>query len=1109
MEHIRACKAFVFYVFGDRAQVAAAVAKESVGTAARHGTTLFVREEHGVAEYDISSVKASTLISSVHMADAMVELADRIRKESQLREVHGYALEVSAPGSTVRVPHTRDRIAVFALTEKRGNMYFDLVSHGGEMTLAFNCNRFDGMGLHSGDKGTPPTLLHHLRFPGVSQKPFGLAVVGYNRNSLSSFVEQMPVVVLVDHTSEILHIVPCPLDTATIGQATMSVLATAQREGAEMVYHVLNMPALVNNVDTGDRSDLTCDLVNRALEHKDDLGHDTVTDESVGTMIEDDGDGTVMPSHIVQHGVVPHFDFDRESAGFSSTVTMSSRKEPGFTLPCLFAPLRGRAVVLMGKHMPVGSHAAVLEAFERRVGVVEVSEDMLEQVPMSPVRANGLYIVHSQQEDLAQVNVTAVSRLAGPSSIVLVCRAGKLLWFRGVRWPGLVDTLPDFGDDVTAWFPREVSDWVLPFPVVETEVLLQVPQTLSDVIASQDDLVDMLTRASVMMTATALKDMVSDVVKRLLTMLRQRPRHEGGDFTQIRVSGEARRNRRALRLLIQKLGSVTSVRSSTTRAHDLRMMARKDQIARNVDASQKMSLSDFGETMETTCQQHGAALFRLSSDEFEELMSMARSGDLMWSPEHFLMFTNDRAPVLDCVTMGAMLEAAESHRMHPMAAQGGLAMPVKPGSHESVLALPLFDRYVECKDPATVRWIDECNTADVSAFRIRLRGNLVSCSVGRGLSPASPAVGRMLVYMILSSLEAYTRDLSGPEHVSGTTLEVIRGLFGFLFTTMASGARPMCMAYQLGQANPRLTVPNDDDAWMYYRVIQLYPFTQWPAQAFHANVKRLLVRRVRRVTDAALEPMLKALHQVKADERTNHAETRNKELEWCAVAYRLVLERADGHARRRCLSKMPNLEEPRQSTAVLRRLLDTGAEMSEQERVTLSNMYCKRSAVFKRPKEKMQQKPKAGAKMLAEVVEKVEEQTGAKARVQNVWSIKLGCDLAGDAELKRVPWSIDQSTPNIKTLYEWCLDGGGVAVPDVPLQVAKKAKKEDLLSFPGSSKAVALQKNVPKPEDLGLLGSLMTSRVVKKCVKTFLQRWRESSVDVETDLVNKMDKRNN
>lgn len=61
--------------------------------------------------------------------------------------------------------------------------------------------------------------------------------------------------------------------------------------------------------------------------------------------------------------------------------------------------------------------------------------------------------------------------MAGPNSIVLVEILGRLFFYRGVRWPGLLDTVPKFGDDVTKWY-NNISTWVtnnsvpLPWPTI-------------------------------------------------------------------------------------------------------------------------------------------------------------------------------------------------------------------------------------------------------------------------------------------------------------------------------------------------------------------------------------------------------------------------------------------------------------------------------------------------------------------------------------------------------------------------------------------------------------------------------------------------------------------
>jgi hypothetical protein len=116
--------------------------------------------------------------------------------------------------------------------------------------------------------------------------------------------------------------------------------------------------------------------------------------------------------------------------------------------------------------------------------------------------------------------------MAGPNSIVLIEILGKLYFYRGVRWAGLLDKVPAFGDDVTSWYTRDLPTWCvnnsvpLPWPVVTTkpseggnlccwksEMMLPakvleelVAMDLNAIYAFEDEILDFLTQISVLMS---------------------------------------------------------------------------------------------------------------------------------------------------------------------------------------------------------------------------------------------------------------------------------------------------------------------------------------------------------------------------------------------------------------------------------------------------------------------------------------------------------------------------------------------------------------------------------------------------------------------------------
>jgi hypothetical protein len=286
---------------------------------------------------------------------------------------------------------------------------------------------------------------------------------------------------------------------------------------------------------------------------------------------------------------------------------------------------------------------------------------------------------------------------------------------------------------------------------------------------------------------------------------------------------------------------------------------------------------------------------------------------------------------------------------------------------------------------------------------------------------------------------------------------------------------------------------------MWMEVVRLYPYTRWPTECFETNLRRLFVRRVRRITDEALKPMLSSLLALKIQESMDATANRNKELRWLGVAVRLLAERQPEEVRLRCVSAVPDLE-LRGGTKAAVSALKKGA-MNEHERTAITNAMTKRSGVFRDSKAKILVDTKAGCEDLKQDVARVEAEWQVRPRVQNRGALEPQIDkkrLVGDAELARTPWSVDGSAPDLERLYRWCLVGG-----PPPGAVAVKEDKS-LKSIPGSSKACALLAKPPRIGSIGPIGALGSDDLLRRCIEVFVERWREGSVDVENYLVHKI-----
>lgn len=173
-----------------------------------------------------------------------------------------------------------------------------------------------------------------------------------------------------------------------------------------------------------------------------------------------------------------------------------------------------------------------------------------------------------------------------------------------------------------------------------------------------------------------------------------------------------------------------------------------------------------------------------------------------------------------------------------------------------MLAWVCWDEFVELESPYKVWWLEKCNDSHIATFRIVMRDTLSSAVSSRHLkiSGASAETGHLMGVLLMATMRKLAdMRTTAPDVVNkaeDTTTKLMRGLFGNLLTTAASGTQPMSMVWQLFSSGPQLEVPSTRFQWMWYETaVALYPYTGWPREQFHANLEQLLNKTIVRAVE--------------------------------------------------------------------------------------------------------------------------------------------------------------------------------------------------------------------------------------------------------------------
>ncbi|KAF3919531.1 hypothetical protein ABW20_dc0101559 [Dactylellina cionopaga] len=1162
------------------------------GTAHPFNKSLLLLENEQIQEIDISDKNEDYFFSATDLNTLSETITSRIELFSaQLEKFKSYQI-ISLVNPYLEIPFVPDEPSVVVLSVRSPTFYdFCLGNAAGNMVL-FSNNTHTGIpGIaHSGDVTQGNNLLQHVKFDGdMSEEPFVLFVSGYSHNALHLYKPQSPAMTICDHVSKIMYVVPVPLDQATIGEATLCVPVVGRRRGDKVCFSVLPSAITSNQVAGG--SQLNGDTLARAIAREPaappppqtltDTPGTTAkpgkkrakTDEGATetlTIVEVD---IVKPLFVTEEGCkFPEFakGKDANHITFFQGITVHSEqpddvdnKDKKVVLPCALGnPLEGSMILAVGK--PFTGAKVTNEQYNRLFDTAPlilftVSDRMSDQARvLNPdIRCNALYIVQttvpipdqstlSVEDMLNDTKVNAITSLAGPQSIVVVQLGERYYFYRGIRWPGLLDEIPKFGEDITETIEAifEAKD-VAKNPWNNITSIAGDPKVyFRGTICSPDDLYTNFTslkleeletfKADILDTLSQLQIVISpkelpEFTARLQTALKKTmddliaPHKKEYIDTLLASKGRTRdpklmeKYRRvekqakvALQWLIDALGALVSSRISSTRKYDLKQMIRKQQILGNVAASKDMTYEGLADLLEEHCSEIGMQL----TDDSGRVCSL-----------------DNRIQYLSGLDCGIILPLSQEGHRGPLAMESeklAIAFPygVSEDKSGSAFAFACFDQFINIKHPYSQFWIDLCNLHHVSMFRILQRNTISSAVQSREyqIPPQSADLGFMLVYALTDTMKSLAANRSGipkearfGEDVDSTT-KMMRGLFGYLMTMLASGVQPMSMAWQMLSKSTTLEIPPQNEFWLYSRIIELFPYTAWPQAQFKKNVRWLFARILRKqIADPVTKPLRDSMNEIKEGEVKEWIKKRNEQLKWTEVVVEvlstLLLGEYKGDEGKekvkeiagRLVGLVPKEELTgrkgrRGLTRIMRafsKLQESGdvEKIDKDTRNDAAGTYAKRSAALKEVKERFLEaagQDAGEAKKAYDELRQKRELVANKfkvktAKLQNhknigkVWETvekgeivdkkNLGL-LKSDAEISREPWLVgkpEEPVPSKIHLVHYVLTGEMTAPDDTKSKavVIEKPKTLDqrLSALPAGDKAGKLALVVEKLKD--------------------------------------------
>ena len=745
----------------------------------------------GMIQHDISNINKNNFLSSAKISELSDITANYCSKFIELHGIKSYNIQYAKPGDIIHLPISSE-IMTFIATDKQDSNFFDFTAYINNKVLTYSNRNIDGL-QHSGDVGK---LLHHVKgFNSVSNGThIVLAVVGFNKKFLRSFINQQPVVYLVDHTEQTIFIVPCPLDQATIADSTLSGIVYAVKNERTLDCVILNSPVKVNDVNTGDSSLRTLSCIQDAIMQGRNILQNPII-ESPTTNVEtltsfDTSKATLFKiqkpldnsiPYFVQSGLKKLCNF-KNPIYFGQGYSMVSENSD-VALPHIFGTISNISACSLGQKSKLDFDVKSLT--NSNLSIVEVNDKWLDITPSSCLTTGNciMIITSSDTRDIADiqkfinnlcVNATC---MAGPNSIVLVNIDEKLYWYRGIRIPGLISKVPNYCENVTGMFTQDILDeWFLsntklPWPLTQSKENRSVfwrsemvniskcltdlsGMSLYDIYENTDDIIDLLTQISIILESSEIRDLRRQIDKNLNDMQNEfiRPFQEeyyniiqsvysGGEKSDLnKASATFHKKKQEGIKMLQKvsnaLQNLVSKRGVSNNNQSIKQRMRESAIANNVDSSKTMTVNDKVDLFEKTCQKVGLLMVDINIDNMKlALQEISKSGFNNYIElgnwSNSLALKDSRFGCLDAITFGSLIEITQSMTNHLLYSTNSITIPKDNNSSLSLLPIPILDFATDLKDPSMVNWDEITNEQMFALSRIWFRETFSNCVASR------------------------------------------------------------------------------------------------------------------------------------------------------------------------------------------------------------------------------------------------------------------------------------------------------------------------------------------------------------------------------------------
>jgi len=914
----------------------------SNGTILTSDGNLTVKENGKTIKVEKRNTDLSVYTSKVDKDNIETELRKLMNKypnTKQINDKNPNYIHIS-PGEYFKINPTNNGnlINIFALTDKKNSNYFDLVIilTRNDIIIDFifynKTNKFStgkNKVIHSGDIGS---LLHYITnlYSCENDIQIHVCAIGYNLVPLEKFKIQVPNVCIVNYNEfnepEDVLIISCPLEQAIIGNSNFIILCTIYNNDKVLYVPYTQQINKCSNLNLSvelQKNNSIKELIKQTIVECDLLKINLQTTISDSVPIQD----IILQENIFHKENIPQENISHKEIKKLLYITQDSNNEELLKELKINNNYKKHKIDAFPFSEKVSGGISVLgitlfpdinfDELNCKKAIIILKPNKWNPNTRSMICdkvLNGVYICilsdYDNADRISLMNEMLVNffSIVGKKSII-ICKIGsKYYWFDGVIINGLIDNIPNYGDEIidlniilSSWIDQDTEENIwYEQNILELNDYITITKNIIN-----DDKIDLKTKKDNFRCITfelksANSKIVEEYKKELLLYCNELIKNFKKEEKMILDNHlDDSMNIDDCHKIINKLAIIkknkkfakelydiisilyTNKSSSSNKNSSIKQELRVQTMKDNIKKAQDLTLDDYLEIIETYSLENISCLYiELTENFFSYIMNGIIENNSIEFQKTYL--------TLDATTTSSMLELLQKKKSEYFSETKILLVP---NNSNPVLPIIIVKEALNKFHELDYQALQQ-NTK-FALFRISLRGLISGIryndKVAFDGNASSSDLTKFLIDMFIKIQFKLCSRITSPNFVYDDSLPtIIRGMMLHMLTIMASGSKPYSEIYKIFYDNLKNIINFKVTDWCWIiSIMKILKNINYPEEYMlivRKNLKMSFINYIIRMILPEIEESQKQIKFTKIKKNNNSNSLVDKKLQW----YRMI-----------------------------------------------------------------------------------------------------------------------------------------------------------------------------------------------------------------------------